>query len=198
MTTTKKLIIAVVALSLALVGVVGGTLAWLSATSNTVTNTFTYGTIKIELKETNGDKQTDGSILFPRVLPGAQVAKDPTVTVVKGSEKCYVYVLIDNQLGDKATYDIDTTKWARIDEKTGTQALYRYLIGSDNIVDAFSADVEIPVFAHLTFAGSLDKKTIEDEEFANQNVIITAYAHQADNTTQTVADDAAKAWATTP
>lgn len=197
MTTTKKLTIAVIALSLILVGVVGGTLAWLSATSETVTNTFTYGTITIKLEEPIGE---GNGYVFSRVLPGAQVEKDPTVTVVEGSEKCYVYVLIDNQLGDKATYDIDTTKWARIDGETGTQALYRYLIGSDNIVDAFSADVEIPVFKHLTFAGSLNKKTIEEEDLANKKVIITAYAHQADNTDMATADAAAESWAftTTP
>lgn len=192
MTTTKKLIIAVVALSLALVGVVGGTLAWLSATSKTVTNTFTYGTIKIELEETKGDEQTDGSILFPRVLPGAQVEKDPTVTVVEGSEKCYVYVLIDNQLKGSAEYNIMNT-WTEV-KTTDTKTLYRYF----EVVDAISAEKKLPVFTQLTFSKELEADNIPD--LANKNVIITAYAHQADNTDMATANSAAESWAfpTTP
>lgn len=192
MTTTKKLIIAVVALSLALVGVVGGTLAWLSATSKTVTNTFTYGTIKIELEETKGDKQTDGSILFPRVLPGAQVEKDPTVTVKAGSEKCYVYVLIDNQLKGSAEYNI-MDKWIVV-KTTDTKTLYRY----SEVVDAISAEKKLPVFTQLKFSEKLEADNIPD--LANKNVIITAYAHQADNTDMATANSAAESWAfpTTP
>ena len=192
MTTTKKLIIAVVALSLALVGVVGGTLAWLSATSKTVTNTFTYGTIKIELEETMGDEQTDGSILFSRVLPGAQVAKDPTVTVVEGSEKCYVYVLIDNQLKGSAEYNIMST-WTEV-KTTATKTLYRYF----EVVDAISAEKKLPVFTQRTFSEELNADNIPG--LANKNVIITAYAHQADNTDMATANAAAESWAftTTP
>lgn len=192
MTTTKKLIIAVVALSLALVGVVGGTLAWLSATSETVTNTFTYGTITIKLEETKGDEQTDGSILFSRVLPGAKVAKDPTVTVVEGSEKCYVYVLIDNQLKGSAEYNIMST-WIEV-KTTDTKTLYRY----SEVVDAISAEKELPVFTQLTFSEELNADNIPG--LANKNVIITAYAHQADNTDMATANAAAESWAftTTP
>mgnify|MGYP003298997866 CR=1 FL=1 len=51
MTTTKKLVIAVVALSLALVAFASVTLAWITAQSTVVTNTFTYGQIEITLDE---------------------------------------------------------------------------------------------------------------------------------------------------
>ena len=194
MTTTKKLIIAVVALSLALVGVVGGTLAWLSATSEKVTNTFTYGTITIKLEEPIGEEK---GYEFARIVPGAEVDKDPTVTVNKTSEKCYVYVLIDNQFGTDATYDINASKWEKI-STDGTKVLYRYLNDSFNIVDAFSADQVLPVFTKLTFSSDLTKDNLDAFANDDKKVTIQAYAHQADNTTQTVADDAAKAWATTP
>ena len=83
MTTTKKLVVAVVALSLALVFVIGGTLAFLIAESNTVKNTFTYGSIALELTEDNGNDK-DG-LEFTNVVPGDVLAKDPTVTVKSGS-----------------------------------------------------------------------------------------------------------------
>lgn len=89
MTTTKKLAIAVFALSLALVCAIGATLAFLVATSDTVTNTFTYGDINITLWENDyipasnaldtGKKVTSESDY--KMVPGNTMPKNPTVTV---------------------------------------------------------------------------------------------------------------------
>ena len=53
-------------------GALGGTLAWLTAKTDTVTNTFTVGDINIDLTETTTDY---------KLVPGNTIAKDPTVTV---------------------------------------------------------------------------------------------------------------------
>ena len=185
MTTTKKLAIAVVALSLALVCVIGGTLAFLVATSNTVTNTFTYGEISLKLWEEN--KTNESGMNFTNVVPGDEWGKDPVITVVEGSETCYVYVLIDNQLGDAATYNIGSA-WTKVGE-SGTKVLYRY----NEIVDATDAAKDLEVFTKLTFADDLVNDEVDD--LAGKNVVISAYAHQSDNTDQTTADTAAIAWA---
>ena len=50
----KKGLALILALTLLVVGVVAGTLAWLTAKSDVVTNTFTTSDIKVELKETTG------------------------------------------------------------------------------------------------------------------------------------------------
>ncbi len=50
----KKGLALFLALTLLVVGVVAGTLAWLTAKSDVVTNTFTTSDIKVELKETTG------------------------------------------------------------------------------------------------------------------------------------------------
>ena len=50
----KKGLALILALTLLTVGIVAGTLAWLTAKSDTVTNTFTTSDIKVELKETTG------------------------------------------------------------------------------------------------------------------------------------------------
>ena len=55
MTLRKKLIIAIVVLSLLLSVEVVGTLAWLSDKTDPVVNTFTYGDINIDLSETKTD-----------------------------------------------------------------------------------------------------------------------------------------------
>ena len=198
MTTTKKLVIAVIALSLALICAIGGTLAFLVAKTDPVTNTFTYGEITISLWENVLDedgnvtdvKDYDG-IEYGKIVPGDEVNKNPTVTVSEGSEPCYVYVLIENQLGDAASYDIDASKWEEIGE-SGNKRLYRYRVG-DGIVNAADADKNLEVFGKLEFSSNLDKDAIG--ALAGKNVVISAYAHQADNTTVDFANEEAIEWA---
>ena len=198
MTTTKKLVIAVVALSLALVCAIGGTLAFLVAETEPVTNTFTYGKITISLWENvldengdvTGEKDYDG-IEYGKIVPGDVVNKNPTVTVEEGSEPCYVYVLIDNQLGDAASYDIDETKWEEIG-KSENKLLYRYKV-DDGIVNAADAEKNLVVFDKLEFSRDLDKNAIK--ALAGKGVVISAYAHQSDNTTVGIANEAAFEWA---
>lgn len=79
----KKKIAVAVSLLLVLALSVGGTIAWLTD-SETVTNTFTIGNVDITLGETTGPNY--------KFVPGKTLAKDPKVTVIAGSEKCYVFV----------------------------------------------------------------------------------------------------------
>ena len=198
MTTTKKLVIAVIALSLALICAIGGTLAFLVAETKPVTNTFTYGEITISLWENvldeNGnvtdEKDYDG-IEYGKIVPGDVVNKNPTVTVSNGSEPCYVYVLIENQLGDAASYDIKEDVWEEIG-RSENKLLYRYKV-DDGIVNAADAEKNLVVFEKLVFSSDLDKNTIG--ALAGKNVVISAYAHQSDNTTVDIANEAAIKWA---
>ena len=186
MSITKKLVIAVVAMAVAMCCMIGGTLAWLLHESNVVTNTFTYGTITIELTEKN--KESTTGIAYTNVVPGDELDKDPVVTVKKGSEMCYVYVLITNQLGSAATYNI-TGDWIKIGEKDNT-VLYRYTV---NAVDASETEKDLAVFTKLKFSGDLTVDKVAALE--GKTVVIKAYAHQSDNTTIDVADGAAIDWA---
>ena len=89
-----------VALLLALVLVIGvaagGTIAWLTANSDTVTNTFTTSGITIALGETKNDF---------KMVPGFTIEKDPKVTVEKGSEACYLFVKVDESANLKTYID---------------------------------------------------------------------------------------------
>lgn len=164
--------------------VVGGTLAWLVDTSATVTNTFTVGDINIDLAETTGPDY--------KILPGGTSKKDPTLTVQKGSEKCWVYVLIDNTvvLGDVAvaTPNIDTANWEVV-ATSGTKTLYRYKA----VVDASSAEQKLPVFTSVAYKDTITKENIDT--LKDTKIVLQGYAHQSENTTKDVADAAAKAWA---
>ena len=183
----KKAVITAVALTLVLCLAVGGTLAYLVATSDPVTNTFTVGDIKIDLAETK-----EGPF---KVVPGATDAKDPSVTVESGSEKCYVYVKITNDLvignDTVATYNIGS-EWVLVGT-SGNAKLYRY----GEVVDAATADVKKPVFTTVTYDGEkITKANIET--LKNKTIVLQAYAHQSENITGvSVADTAANTWAGT-
>lgn len=69
-------------------GVIGGTLAWLTADGGSVTNTFTESDIEIELDETKPADKT------APMVPGWKIDKDPRVTVKADSEDCWLFVKI--------------------------------------------------------------------------------------------------------
>lgn len=91
----------VVACALLLVAAsVFGTMAYLTST-DTVTNTFTVGKVKITLDEAKVN--ADGTLVTPaervkensyKLLPGHTYTKDPVLTVKGGSEDAYVRLLV--------------------------------------------------------------------------------------------------------
>lgn len=106
----KKLMMAVVSASLVGVVAIGGTLAYLSDKSNTVTNTFNVGKgyvddnkhVGLWLDETKktGDEnpteidlvnRTEEGVQYDEMLPGSVVAKDPTFHLTKESTNSYVF-----------------------------------------------------------------------------------------------------------
>ena len=84
----KKIIIsAIVALTLALLVAVGGTMAYLVANTAAVENVFTPSNIDVLLTETDEDRSF-------KMVPGNTISKDPEIEV-RNDIKCYVFVKID-------------------------------------------------------------------------------------------------------
>jgi hypothetical protein len=98
------------AATLALTATVGGTLAWLIA-EDTVTNTFTYGDINIELTETDTGLDADDNDKTNEyeMVPGNFIDKDPTVIVEADSEDCYLFVQLEKSenFDDFMGYDVN-------------------------------------------------------------------------------------------
>lgn len=93
---------------------VGATLAYLTAQTGTVTNTFTVGNVKFDESLNDGldeadvnvygelEYEADGTTLKARVkeneyklIPGHTYVKDPTVHLAAGSESCYLFILVN-------------------------------------------------------------------------------------------------------
>ena len=105
MKTKMKKALLLLCCALLLVSVsVGVTVAYLTSTTTEVKNTFTIGDVKIDLDEaeveynaadnTYVDKGTRVQQNTYNILPGTEVYKDPTITVYKDSENCYVRAIV--------------------------------------------------------------------------------------------------------
>ena len=154
----------------------GATLACLTATTSSVTNTFTYGDINIELKETTGPSY--------KMVPGNTIAKDPKVTVKANSEACWLFVKVEKSDNfDKfMTYGI-ADGWTKLD---GVDGVYYRVVASptdDTVFDVLK-DNSVTV-----------KTTVTKEQFNGltsttmPTLTFTAYACQKDNVST-----AADAW----
>lgn len=180
----KKVILTVLAVALVFGCGVGTTLAWLIAQTNTVTNTFAVGNITIDLQETVDGKPASAK-LNPvennnyKIVPGASQTKDPKVIVEQGSEKCYVYVCVENNLVVNGTIvgtlNIDTPNTWRVVGTSGNKTVYCY----KEAVDATNGNVELPVFGTVTYADTIAVDDMDD--LAGKTVVISAYAHQSEN-----------------
>lgn len=168
---SSRAFIALLALVLVIGCVAGGTVAWLVATTDTVTNTFTYGNINIALAETTGTNY--------KVIPGTVIEKDPKVTVKAGSEACYLFVKVEKVgMFTGMSYEI-ADGWTALEGENG---VYYRQVGS------VTADTSFEVIKgnKITVSSDLTKENIPT---ANPTLKITAYAVQKENI-----PDAATAW----
>lgn len=174
----KKKTIALVLTCILCVGIgVGGTLAWLTANSTPVVNTFTTSDISITLSESAN--------LDLKMVPGHTITKDPQVTVDNSSEDCWLFVKIDKS-DNYGTYLADyvvATGW----EPVETGVYGRKVFKTDTTKTFYVLeDNKVAV---------LDTVTKTDMTAANTTpptLTFTAYATQLykDNTNQFSAADA--------
>lgn len=186
-------LVLVLALALIVGVAVGATFAWLTAKTDPVVNTFTYGDINIDLEETTGDSY--------KIIPGVDIAKNPTVTVKAGSEACWLFVKVeeenwpeltyvnkDGKAVRKVSYDI-ADGWTKGDGTSiPANVYYRAVAAKD-------ADQEFPVLKDnkITVSDTLTKIEINEKLTGTPKLSITAYAIQKDGM-----GTAEKAWAAIP
>ena len=173
---STKVFLSLLALVLVVGCAVGGTIAWLTATTDPVVNTFTYGKININLGESTGNAYT--------IIPGVNISKDPKVTVIGGSEACWLFVKVAEEgtfVANKVTYSI-ANGWTALDATNHPGVYYRE-------VNAVTADTDFYVLAGdttypngvVTVSETLTKAEVNSVTTENQpKLIFTAYAVQKD------------------
>lgn len=183
----KKGLAMVLALVLLAVCAVSGTLAWLTAKSDTVTNTFTTSDIKVELKETNETY---------KMVPGYDIHKDPKAKVLAGSEECFLFVKLEKSSNfdtylEYAIADGWTQLTTDKDGKAISDLVYYRKVLTKDIGTAYSvlANDQVTVKGEVTKA-MMDGLTTE----TLPKLTVTAYASQLYKSAG-VEFTAAEAWA---
>ena len=165
--TAAKVLLVLAAAVLLVTGTIGGTLAWLTAETETVKNTFTVGNIDITLDE--------GDDLDLKMIPGSTIEKDPVVTVIGGSEDCWLFVKVEETgLTGYIEYAM-AEGW--IELETG---VYYRTVGASTSDQSFSVlkDDQVTVPANVT------KAMMDELEKAGATLpalAFTAYAVQKAN-----------------
>ncbi|MGN0172177.1 MAG: hypothetical protein ACI39E_05295 [Acutalibacteraceae bacterium] len=196
MQKSRKLMVTSLLLAVMVILTVPPTLSWLSSTSAPVVNTFAGGAISIKLDEalvdTHGQAvEGEGAQRVTansyKYVAGAVLDKDPTPTVLKGSEECYVFLCVENGLTDKFAINYDETSWLKVAESDG-KAVYVY----STRVDASESESDIvlqPVFTKITVSENLTAEDIET--LGERTLCVTAYAVQTHSLTSQAASDLA-------
>ncbi len=168
------------------------TFALLTFETDTLVNTFTVGQVSLKLDETDVDETGTPIPNANRVtgneyklIPGKEYVKDPTMTVLSGSEESYVRLLVtitkakeikevfgEDFLPEKYVTGWDKTKWisTSIKENDDNSITYefRYHKIVTGYVDGKKQDVVLePLFSKFTAPGELtneDLKKIEGFE----------------------------------
>lgn len=177
----KKKTMALLAAVLLVVGcVIGGTLAWLTAQTGAVVNTFTTSDINIKLEETTGNTY--------KMIPGWPINKDPKATVLTGSEDCYLFVKLDK------TANFDTYMTCEVADDwtplTGVSGVYYRIVTAAQMGTAYS----VLKGDTVTVLGTVTKEMMNGLTADDYpKLTVTAYASQLyKNNTETFT--AAEAW----
>ena len=179
----SKILLLILCAVLLVTASVMGTLAYLTNTTGPVTNTFTIGSVAITLDETDVDvygvKDGDTRVVENtyKLIPGHEYIKDPTVHVGADSEECWVFIKLNNGLGNAAQITIDTANWTLV-ETVNDGLVYAY----NTTLTAGQSTTAL--FSTFTFASDADP-----EDYDGKTIVLVGYAVQADGF-----DTAAAAW----
>ena len=188
-TKTMFMILAVVLI----VGIsVGGTLAWLTATTESVVNTFTTSGIEITLAESDD--------LDLKMVPGHTITKDPKATVKAGSEDCFLFVKLEKSTNFDTfmTYTI-ADGWTKLSTAAGPnyEVYYRVFDSKDNTnTNVQGTAYSILKDDQVTVKGTVTKADMNALTTATYPTLtVTAYASQLYKSASEKFDPA-EAWAT--
>lgn len=179
-------------------------MAYLTSTTDTVTNTFTVGKVSITLDEA---KVTDAGVVDEtagrvksneyKLMPGHAYVKDPTIHVDLNSEECYLFVKVENGIADieaegdtKIANQMAAKGWQLVGGQTN---VYVYIGTAEGASDpaAVKAGDNVGVFGEMVIADSVDGDDLKTYE--NKTIKVTAYAVQKDGF---VGKNASEIWTT--
>lgn len=162
---SRKALVVLSLMMVLAVAAVGGTLAWLTDSTQEVKNTFTTSDIDITLAETTGTSY--------KMVPGFTITKDPKVTVEDGSEDCWLFVKLDKSTNfdNFMTYTI-ADGWALV---SGTDNVYARQVKTTDTVKEFAVLKDNAVTVKQTVTKTNMSNLTTD---TYPTLTVTAYATQ--------------------
>ena len=175
-----------------------------------MTNTFTVGNVAITLdeKDVDNDANTSDNVTINgetrdkansyKLMPGQTYTKDPIIRVDASSENCYLFVKVDNQISSiEATGNTTVAAqmaangWKAVD---GQDKLYVYIGKAEGASAplAVAKSANVPVFEKIVVSD--DATNISLEAVNGKNIVVNAYAVQAEGFTEKTA---AEIWTAT-
>ena len=162
----RRIALTVCLMLVVMVASIGGTVAWLTAKTDPVVNTFTTSDIKIKLEETKTNF---------KMVPGCTIEKDPKVTVEAGSEACWLFVKVEkaNDLDNYISYAM-ADGWTELTEGSGIY--WRSVTATEA-----TSGVTYSVLAGdtVTVKDTVTKDMMETAKTSQPTLKFTAYAVQS-------------------
>lgn len=198
MNKMKKFALIAVCAALLVCVTIGATVAWLTAQSDEVTNTFTVGKVAITLDEkkvTENGVPVEGAARVTansyKLLPGSQYEKDPTVHVAAGSEPCIVFVEVKNEIAPIETASSATVgtiaqqmaanNWVALGDKYPNIYCKATVNTDGSIIPIMVNGGDNPkVFKRFAIKGDIDSDVLNG--YADKTITIKAYAIQYSET----------------
>lgn len=200
MKTKKQALLFSVCAVLLIAASVFGTVAYLTAEKQVV-NTFTVGAVDIKLDEAKTDESGSAVAGAKRVtansyklLPGHTYTKDPTVTVLQGSESAYIKMTVtftksaeldavfapDGADMTSIFGGYDETTWIyKGNTEDAEENTRTYEFWYKETVDASGAERKLAsLFDTITVPGSVTGEQLQT--IADMTITVNAYAIQAD------------------
>lgn len=198
----KKRNVMTMALSLAMVGVigVGSTLAYLTASDSKVTNTFQFANdLEVSLTEAVpteglGDAsavaQSNGKgVAYTNVVNGQTLPKEPKIELTEYTVDTYVFAKIDNNTNGAVTVGtINTAAWTSCGNDAEGNAIYGRLVDVSETPD----DPATPLFSDVTITSA----DVEDTDLGDIVIYVSAIQASGFNDME-AALDAVTTWETT-
>lgn len=171
----KKILIITLSLTLLVLVAVAGTLTWLQVQTDPITNTFVAGDINLLLSDTTGSY---------KMVPGVAINEEIKVTVVAGSEACYVYIKVEKSqnFDDFLSCSIINT-WTPL---SGYDDIYYRVVAASDADQAFDVLFENKL---TTNAGVTKEQLNALTADTYPKLTVTAYAVQ-----QAAMNNALDAW----
>lgn len=171
MKTTKKALLLVLCAVFLVAASVLGTIAYFTD-SEAVKNTFTVGKVYIDMDETDIDggegARTHEGNTYENIIPGGVYVKDPTVTVLRDSDECYVRMLVKVENIDQLKKALPDPEYYGAD---GVFLLQNLVTGWDNniwVYEGYTADGNNGTYEFRYYKTVADREDDAGQQFDNK------------------------------